>query len=292
MMRYLFLFTLIYSLSIEAAVQLKTQSINWRGADGRGYDVFSEEEASQDIHFQVRSDEEKGPYFITCSAPNSGYERQASNGKDLLSYQIVHSAARPIPLREGDGSYYAIAFSLQKNGLLDLSYTVSIPKGQIVTPGSYSDSFFLILYKGRYGEHCEVSRNLVSLKIHVQSSIDISVDMQGKRFEQLSLGELQGPQTLSFNIFVKSNSGYALYLESENQSSLKHQGSQKNVSYQVKADGRPFNLAPGGRDIVKNLQKTGRQGRQHFVEIAVDAPPCISAGSYTDSLNISAISLD
>lgn len=279
---------------VRAELRLDIGDVECRGRGGAGYAVFSAEEEVQTIRFRVRSTEAT-PFFVTFGGASDGNgKRKATSHNESLEFTICESLSRRTALKDlgiaGGNEVIRGTFS-ERETEKELTCALIVSPGQVRGPGRYAESLRVNLYKGTPGKHVLSDSKSILVSIPVAPVTELSV---GSALEtratghKLDLGRLSKGKGATVDVSVRSNSGYAISVESENGGCLKNLDPSDNrtLPYQLHIGNQRLDLrAAGGK--LKRSRSANASGEIHALRFTIDDLSGVTAGTYRDNVIIS-----
>lgn len=305
MINVLFLCLLPWILAAATVTGLSTNAVNWFGDGGVGYEVFSAAEYVEEVDVEITHNASVATdYFVTFGQGGAGsYSRQAYAGGDTLNYQLYDSFSKANILKELPGASSTSdviggSISTSDSSPIALHYYVHIPAEQIVTAGTYTDTFTLRVYEGDLASYTEIANVSVNLSITVPSMVEMAMVDEGTGFNSSSagrsidFGDLSQGDSESFDVVIRSNAGYRITMTSSNSGQLKHSSTAAYVPYILRVDSSTKDLSGGGSvEVATSTATTSSFGVSHTVEFEIGAVGWTEEGPYSDVVSVTAQSL-
>lgn len=278
-------------------LRLELDNIQWRGRAGAGYSVFSPEEQVETVRFRVRSTEAT-PFFVTFggSADGNG-KRKAAAQRDELEFIVFDSVVRRNVLKDlGFANATEVirgAFAARETEK-ELSFVVVAPAGQIRPAGRYTDVLRVNLYKGTLEKHVLSDAKSVVVSIPVEPVTELSLAPSGAAFDtkaalhKLDFGRLARGKSLGLDLRVRSNSGYAITIESENGGRLKNIDRQdaSTLPYELRVGGKQTDVRGSQVKLLKSAGPVDASGDRHDLQFSIGDLRGATAGTYRDNITI------
>ncbi len=266
-------------------------SVDWRGAYGRGYEVFEEVESFETVAISVRHIGAACQFFLTA-APLSGSGGNTLNGPgDPLYFDLLRTTSGPSFLStdfEGTATSRVEGQFGPGRAVQGATLFVSIPSNQFVRGGTYSGQVMVRLFRTDSGIHELIQESPLIILAPVASVLKVSSQdfPQGTRETTIDLGDLSRAARREIDFNIMSNAQVSVAFQSANRGKLAHGAGAPAIAY---------NVAFGGENI--DLSGAGSSGRINYapkaqesavpVEIRVPAPRGLpAAGQYSDQLTI------
>lgn len=170
---------------------------------------------------------------------------------------------------------------------------VSLPPGQVVRAGRYSDRLLVqLLHADRV-----IGEREVELAVQVRSQASISLaGTAASGFSKthgggLDFGELTAGKEREALLFVLSNAAYALRLSSANHGSLRHVSDASTIAYTARLDGAAL-------DLRNSATVEGRNGGRFIdltpyrLNVRIGDVSGRAAGRYRDVITVDVLLLD
>jgi spore coat protein U-like protein len=303
MKRFLLALCLAHTcLNAACNLGLDVNSVSWPGDGGVGYEVFSSVEYVETVDFYVTHDAgDSCSFFVTFSEGNSGsYSRKVYNGVECFDYQIYDSFTKNQVLKELPE---AVSSSDVLEGTISISdvsprllrYYITIPIGQVVLAGTYTDVFTMRVHEGTIGSSTEIASADVTLTVSVPSIMQMSSVDIGAPFDEfdtlqaLDFEELVESEVSSFDLVVRSNAGYLVNMQSTNSSEMHHQSLASTITYTLDFDATTKDLSSGSSvQVTSSSGSTTASGTSHQIDVTIGSVDAKISGTYTDVITITA----
>ena len=276
-------------------------NIDWQGATGVGYEIFDAAQTVQSITFDVRKTGPSGcDYFVGISVGGSGsYSRQLAGGGDTLDYNLYTTASRANVIKDVPTATVneIISGSLPGSGTQSNSHTIYfyIAPQQIVSPAQYTDSIQFKVYSGDLSSYSLEQTKNVTMRAQVNQVAELSLVDTNQPFDALDtlqtldFGTLVMDETASFDLRVRSNSGYDLTFQSQNSGELAINlaGDTSVVPYSLELNGSIVDLSSGSTvNAATGVGTTTSAGDQLPVIVTIGDLGNASAGNYSDNIAV------
>ena len=219
------------------------------------YAAFGEDSVDEIFIVRVTRDDDDGrcrAFLSFTSDSSDGTERYlAGPDSAQLRYELLDESGKL--LGDTTRGRDRLNFSL-RNGVdeLELRVRLSLPSGQTVPAGSYSERVTARLFERRGGGRLRDERGL-TLRAAVSSQAEVNLARQpglsfsaGRSYDVVDFGELETGESRAIIVRVRANSAYRFSLESENMGELVRQGAlganADRVSYSARLDGDGLDL--------------------------------------------------
>lgn len=207
-----------------------------------------------------------------------------------LQYTLTDSGNRNLffsgPVSHDSPSIGSIFVTASNRGLLE--YDINLERGQLVSPGSYSDAFEAVLVSSEQGPEfdldsaAEVDRVTLTLSVDVKSVGSLSVT-GGSLSTTVQFDKLQTGKTRSLILEARSNSAYDLTFSSAHNGQMSLDppiaGQPWHIPYAVSVDGGEVDIS---RSLVLPQQKAADGVRSHMLEFTILDANSKRAGIYKD----------
>ncbi len=266
----------------------------------QAYPVFQASDTGKAATFQVRhpSGQPACSYFVTFSkggaATYSGRRMILSSTE--LKYQIYDSASLSSILKEVPDAVAGevIAGTFSGTGLVthDLSFYVNIPQQQVVAPNTYVDSITVRLYEGTLSSYTQRDSQTIQIRGQTVSTTQVCVGCVTAfdttlHSHELNFGTLDTAEFKTGTVRVRSNDGYAIYLQSANRSVLKHATLASTVPYTATVNGTAVTLTGTSQVLIQQVSgATAAQGVVYDVKITIGSTTGALAGNYADAITV------
>ena len=176
-----------------------------------------------------------------------------------------------------------------------LPFFSSIPAGQIVAAGRYSDTLTFTLYDldgGIPGAVLDTRSVRVEASVAPVARFEVVIGgirrtLQGQ-IGTLDFGELDEGERLGFELEVSGNLDYDVEIESGNAGTLAGHGEAGggSVPYVLRLDGRPLAIDRRVRVPVTAAASSGRDVNRHDFDVEIGTISGAVAGKYRDDLTL------
>lgn len=283
-------------------------AVNWRGSVGSGYAVFDASDRVQAVPITVTSTGGTCTYFITATllGPDTYVNRQLPGGADALKFNVFADSTRNTIIRDipaaGPNDVLVGTFATGGRSVNSQTYYFDIPPLQVVHPGSYETTLMFKLFQGNLVSNQLAQMMPVRHRANVYAATEVSLVGQGQPFNRtslsgaLDLGNLNegrvGPSQAGLNMRIRTNTGYAVSLQSQYNGMLRLGGTldQNAIPYTLTVNGQPTSLAGGAVAALPPANTlTGPDGVNLPINISVTPPAGEQrppAGVYRDVITI------
>ena len=233
--------------------------------------------------------------FLTFTAdpPRGGERFMAGPDGGQLRYELLDQAGALI----GDGTRNRdrVNFRFERDETeREFLIRLSMPAGQTVPAGTYSDRIIARLFDRRGGGRLADERGL-TLRAAVASRAEVNLARQpglsfsaGRSYDVVDFGELETGESRAILVRVRSNAAYRISLESENLGQLMRRGGSgaagDQIGYSARLDGDGLDLtAP--IIALRNPLAPGASEELVFDVVIGDVSQA-RAGSYSDLITV------
>lgn len=266
-------------------------SVDWRGAYGRGYDVFGDEPSFEVLNLVVEQTGAPCDFFLAASSLASGGAAQLEGPEGGLSFDVLQDTNGPSflsPDFNGTETSRLTGRFSGGRGAHGASLYVSIPTGQFVRGGTYQGQVMVRLFRqGANGPEL-VAEAPFAILAEVPPVLKVRLDGEGDemRGTQIDLGDVSAPQTQRIGFQVAANTDVHVTFASDNHGKLKHSIARQGIAYTILFQGKPIDLTgPNNRTAIDNI--FGRDAR--YAELSINVLPLDRepvAGEYADRLTV------
>ncbi|MFO7850301.1 MAG: spore coat protein U domain-containing protein [Spirochaetia bacterium] len=285
---------------------LSAQKLQQTPNNIRGEFLLNDETVAEES-LTVRSKAEAVSYFITFSGGQAGDTggRYLSDGTNTLYYGIYDGASSRTLLKDIDDNPNAnevLSGSLENagNGWAETQETFALilEYDQFPPAGQYTDDFTITLYRGDVEDISSaeyVEETQVSIRIKVQSALDIALVPSGSPFDEtdtsltLDFGVLSAGSERSGDIMVRSNDTYSLSLNSTHGGVMENfdENDPSTVPYTLFVEGSPLSLSAGTETTVAAYDgPTSVTGKRYGLKIRIEDFGMATEGKYEDTLSV------
>ncbi|MBI5387104.1 MAG: spore coat protein U domain-containing protein [Verrucomicrobia bacterium] len=278
---------------------LQIAGVEWRGKTGAGYDVFDPMPYLQTVNFTVRHTGSAGSYFITFSKNSAGNTpRLLTSGASTLNYQLYDTASLNNVLKDlpaaAPNEVLSGSFG-SGNDARQLSFVMAMPSLQIKPDGTYTDSVRVSVYDGTLAHYTLAQSVVIQITARVPQLTGLSIVPTGGGFDPLAttqlldFGTLTEGKSLGLDLRVRSNAGYSVSLQSENQGALKNTaaGLTDTVPYTMQVGGAVVTFTSQAEVVLARRGViTGATGDAYPVQVTIGPTGDASAGNYRDIVTI------
>lgn len=284
--------------------------VTFEGGSG-GYAVYDPQEYLQTVNFQVRGEATGATceYFVTLSAGQSGNfnQRKLSETTNVLNYNAFTTSGKsnifkalPIATQsEVISGNFPIAIALTQTNTHQFFWTIKPQQVVRASGPPYADSnLTLSLFSGLlFLSPTLVATKTITFQARVDSSVDISLVESGRPFDisettqLVDFGTLESGEQRGFDVVVRSNNGYTVTMQSQNQQLLVHRRAPaiaSTVAYSVIFNGGGIDLSSGGPvQIISSTRTTPATGTAFPIEFVIGTlSGDEAAGNYSDVINV------
>lgn len=228
------------------------QFIEPRTAD---YAAFGEDSVDEVFLVRVTRDDDDGNCraFLTFSSDSSDGTERYLAGPDgaELRYELLDESGKLLGDTTRGRDRLNFRFRRGEDEL-ELRVRMSLPSGQTVPAGSYSERVTARLFERRGGGRLRDERGL-TLRAAVSSQAEVNLARQpgvsfsaGRSYDVVDFGELETGESRAIIVRIRANSAYRVSLESENLGELVRQGALgadvDRITYSARLDGDGLDL--------------------------------------------------
>ncbi|GEM_PF-6146862 len=238
---------------------------------------------------------------VSSGSANS-YSRKLYNGTSTLNYNIYNDDSTSTALRsvnDAQNNNQRVRFKMD-NFFKKITLYVRLPywgNSTSLENGLYTDTTQVQVYP-RGNNTGGSSSNLIT-NLNVQSDVNISLVGRGGQYDEnqtsysLDFGTMTAGKMRSFDLIVKSNTGYRINVSSEYDGSLAHnENSSYKVGYNFSVNGSNMSLV-GSKSSPKQIyasSSASQNGEVIEVDISLLSTSNKLSGTYTDYIYFTAIS--
>ncbi len=299
-----------HALCVNLAFGNVPSLANFEGGSG-GYAVYDPQEYLQTVSFEVRGEATGATceYFVTLSAGQSGdfNQRKLSEMTNRLNYNAytdsgksgIFKALPTATQSEIIAGSFPVAVALTQTNTHKFYWTAHPQQVVPAADTAYSDgNLTLSLYSGLLllGPTLEATKT-ITFQARVDSSVDVSLVESGKRFDigettqLVDFGTLESGAQRGFDVVVRSNDGYVVTMQSQNQQLLVHSRAPTigdTVAYNVIFNGGGVDLSTGAPvPVIAGAGTTPATGSAFPIEFTVGTLSGEeAAGTYSDVINV------
>ncbi len=283
---------------------------SWSSSASGDYSPFDSTQYFQQEDVQARkSGGGQCDFFITLSTGDSGGfgQRQMTGGADVLTYNfydapnvsanVLKDFPDALTLSDVLDGQMTDTKKIETNTLL---YYWSIDPQLVVGAATYQDSAVIFsLYQGTIAAPTLEDQLTVTVSAVVPQVVELSLVPTGGAFDAADINETVNFGTLvegaqqSFDLLVRSNSGYQVSFQSAESSTMrKSPPNPDNVSYTVTVGGNPADLSSGAGVVVATAGgATPVNGDRLAVTFTVGTVSGRRTGSYDDNITVTVSAL-
>ena len=302
--KWILLLLAIFGATVSSKAEkfaIQAASVNWRGGQGNDYGIFDTVTHAYAVNITVsrkKTDKEDVPFFVTFSINSSGnLPRNLSSGANILHYQIYDSLSQNNVLSDlPTASINEVLSGVFSPDEMEkrFTYFVVIPALQIQPPGTYQDSVTLTVHEGTLNSYKSDRSTVITIATQVARLVELSIVNRGQPFvpesvtKELNFGGLEEGKSLGFDLRMRSNAGYTVTIESENNGFLKHTSLNDNSSipYTFTLGGMLLDLSRGPITPISKNVITTAEGDPYEGLVTVGTTKGASAGNYRDTITL------
>ena len=226
--------------------------------------------------------------------------RTVTTGSDSLNYQLYddlvnYNVIKDLSASPGPGEVLHGSAD-QYDGFLpqtiQLPYIISIPSGQQLQAGTYTDSLTIGLYTGTISDPVLETTATLTISGPVANSIDLALVEPGLAFpmfnpetdKTMNFGELSNGATGAVDLLIDANCAFTVALESENNGVMAHTNvlDPSTIPYELRFSGTATDLSSGDP-----VQVATSPGYRFPIEVTIGDLGTASSGTYQDVVTIS-----
>jgi spore coat protein U-like protein len=106
--------------------------------------------------------------------------------------------------------------------------------------------------------------------------------------QTMDFGELTTGESLEADLKVLANSGYRVYMESENKGKLKNLSENTTIKYTMYINNRKKSLKGKKSKVAEGRDSTPVEGDNYRLKVQIGNVSGAKAGTYTDNITITA----
>ena len=278
---------------------IQVSNVTWPGQTGSGYYVFDAAAYPYAANFTItKSKNGIHQYFVTFSRNSSGnYNRVLKNGSNQLSYQLYKEAALTTVLEalpDATSSQVISGSTPAANpSVVALTFYVHIPPGQVLAPGTYTDTVTLSVYDGSFPGGTLENSATITISAQVRAVADLALVASGAAFtastsRALNFGALSSGQNLGCDLRVRSNIGYNIALASQNLGVLKASSPITfTIPYAMTIRGQALDLTQTQATFPSTPPSiTDNNGQAYPIAVTIGNFTNPPAGTYSDVVTV------
>lgn len=299
-----------HALCVNLAFGNVPSLVTFVGGSG-GYAVYDPREYLQTVSFEVRGEATGATceYFVTLSAGQSGdfNQRKLAETTNRLNYNAytdsgksgIFKALPTATQSEIVAGSFPVAVALTQTNTHKFYWTANPQQVVPAADTAYTDgNLTLSLYSGQLllSPTLEATKT-ITFQARVDSSVDLSLVESGKRFDigettqLIDFGVLESGEQRGFDVVVRSNNGYVVTMQSQNQQLLVHSRApavRDTVSYSVIFNGGGVDLSTGAPvPVIAGTGTTPATGVSFPIEFTVGTLSGEeAAGTYSDIIYV------
>lgn len=297
-MKYVAFFIFLFSFSTLAEycpVYISVGDVNFS-------QLNTDQSVAVDVHiFRYSSSNQCKQYTLGVSTGSSNsYSRKLYNGGYDLNYNIYKTSTTSTTLRsinDASNNSQRIKFTMQ-SWYTKLTLYVRLPApGSSLQNGLYTDTTQVQVYPR--GNNTGGGVTNLTTNLNVQSDINISLVSRGGQYDEnqtyysLDFGSMSLGKTKSFDLIVKSNTGYQINVSSEYNGYLSHNdNSSYKIGYDFGVNGSNMSLV-GSKSSPKQIYSSNSpstNGQVIEIDVSLKSVSDKLSGNYTDYIYFTAIS--
>ncbi|WP_417335034.1 hypothetical protein [Halobacteriovorax marinus] len=236
---------------------------------------------------------------VTTGSANS-YSRKLYNGAHSLNYNIYKSEYTSTPLRsinDARNNSERIRFRMD-SWYTRITLYVRLPApGSGLQNGLYTDTTQIKVYPR--GNNTGGGYTNLTTNLNIQSNINLSLVARGGQYDEnqtaytLDFGSMSAGKLRSFDLIVKSNTGYRINVSSEYDGALAHnQNNSYKVGYNFGVNGSNMSLVGSKNSPRQIYSSNGASTNGQVIEIDISLLSVNGklSGNYSDYIYFTAIS--
>jgi hypothetical protein len=225
------------------------------------------------------------------SEAGGGRDRALTGPGAGLRYELVDERGRVLENTSRGRDRLQARFDRDETEL-DLTVRLSIPEGQTVAAGAYSDRVAVRLFEQRGGGRLADELG-VTFRARVDSRAEINLARQpglgfdaGRSYDVVDFEELETGESRAIVLRVRANAAYRLTLTSENRGALVLQGGRggDRIAYAARLDGRDVDLSAPALLMRDPLQPGASQ--ELIFNVTIGEVGEARAGQYADLVTV------
>jgi spore coat protein U-like protein len=303
--RLLNLFFLGLSLQVaRAQYSLQIGNVTWSGSPG-GYSCFSSTEYPNTVNFTITKTAPGNRAYAVTAGPSSttgDYARQLASGADRLNYQLYTTSTRNFVLKAPPAATLnEVIHGSSKDSVgtvIPLAFTLFIPPGQLVLPGSYSDTVSIRIYHNYDDNGAPMDSRTITLTAFVIPAAILSLVPTGSSFSggtshNLNFGTLSLGQMLGCDLLIRKNTSCSVTLNSVNNGVMKliPTPTADEVTYSCTVNGNLLNFATPAQFSLPPGVSPAPDGNRLPINVTIGDPSGAAAGDYQDQIIITLVAL-
>ncbi|MBI3561670.1 MAG: spore coat protein U domain-containing protein [Gammaproteobacteria bacterium] len=299
-----------HALCVNLAFGNVPSLVTFEGGSG-GYAVYDPQEYLQTVSFEVRGEATGATceYFVTLSAGQSGdfNQRKLSEMTSTLNYNAYTDSGKSGILKalptatqnEIITGSFPVVVALTQTNAHKFFWTIAPQQVVPAADTPYTDgNLTLSLYSGLLflSPTLEATKT-IRFQARVDSSVDVSLVESGQRFDisdttqLIDFGTLESGEQRGFDVVVRSNDGYVVTMQSQNQQLLIHARApaiSDVVSYSIIFNGGGIDLSTGAPvPVIAGSGTTPATGVSFPIEFTVGTLSGEeTAGTYADVIYV------
>ncbi len=281
-----------------ARFTIQIGNITWSGSPG-GYQCFNNTAYPNTINFTItKTDDYTRTYAVTAgtSATSGSYNRQLASGANRLNYQLYTTSAMSYVLQAPNTATANNVIGGTAVGatgtVIPLSFTLFVPTGQGVPPGTYTDTV-IIGVRSAYNSGTVLTSQTITIRVIVPATAVLSIVPTGGGFssstsQTLNFGQLASAQVRSCDLLIKKNTACTVAFTSANLGVLKMipTPTTDQVPYVFRVNGTPLNLSGTANVNLPVGVSPAPDGTRLPVIVTMGDPAGATAGNYEDQITI------
>lgn len=298
-MRQVILALLWLGTAAAADYTLQIGNILWTGGPG-GYDCFSDTAYPNTVDFLLTKQRPGRCDYAVAAGPSAntgGYQRQLVCGAHRLNYQLYTSSALNYVLKAPPAALATDVVSGWTPGgrgtVVPLTFTLYVPPGQLVPPGTYTDQVAISVYERWNDTAPPMDSRTVTITVVVVPTAALAVVPSGAGFtgssrQHLHFGNLQAGQRLGCDLLVRRNTACDVTFSSLHGGVMRllPTPTDDRVPYTCTVNGLPLNLSAAARVNLPAGLSPSLDGNRLPVVVTIGDLGDAAAGDYQDEITI------
>ncbi|MDE3016648.1 MAG: spore coat protein U domain-containing protein [Pseudomonadota bacterium] len=287
--------------------------VTFQGGSG-GYAVFDPAEYIQTVNFRVQGEATGATceYFVTLSSGQSGNFSQRKLTQDVhtLNYNAYTNASKSNILKDSSGTAsetitgsFPLPTGINLTQSADHNFVWTVDPLQAVPASAtpYSDpalrlSLYSGLLTGIIAPTLEDTKT-ITFQARADSSVDLSLVESGAPFDisdtvqVIDFNTLESGEQRGFDVVVRSNNGYRVTMQSENNQRMIHERAPAiadTIDYTITLNGAEIDLTSGApTDAALSTGTTTATGVRLPIEFTIgNMTGAETGGIYSDVINV------
>ena len=298
MVRFLLFLALMGPVPVEAQTYLlQIGNIQWAGGTA-GYNPFDNNAYPNTVNFTIMKNHPGvDPYAVTAgvSSTSGTYNRKLACGSSLLNYQIYTTAAMNYVLKQPAAAVPSEVISgtcsLPKPYYIPLSFVVVISPGQVVPPGTYTDTVTVSIYQSYNDNGVPMTSATITIQAVVSTYdamclVSTGGAWTGSTSQNMDFGTLTAGETVGCDLLVQHTGNCMLAFSSGNGGVLKQNplSVPDQISYSFQLNGSVLDLKTTGTLSLSGQSPNG--GTRLPISVQIGDIGWVTDGTYQDQIMI------